>query len=258
MLLMTFLWNYSVTINDTSYSAPLYVMLFLGGIVDNTANVLFMPYMTSFKFKVFTSYMIGEALSELITSLLVLVQSYSTQYDCTKEGKIELVGELAFSTMVYFCICSFICLIGSLSFIGLYVFSKRPGVLMTQQEEDACCFTEKKDRRKLHYLFFLNAVIHFIDLSVSGLLSYSTLPFGSKAYIYATALSCAINPLTSSINFFTKPPSFVVLTLLTLLCVCFGIFIVAVSTRSPEPPMVGTFYGVYVMVSTVMSFTGKL
>lgn len=76
-LFLAIFWDHTVYIGGSLHSLPLLILFGILCLVDTTSSVTFLPFMVGFQPMFITTYYIGEGMSGLIPSILVLAQGAS-------------------------------------------------------------------------------------------------------------------------------------------------------------------------------------
>ena len=254
-ILLILIWNIKVEISNHSRSLPLIILFFLGGLVDCTTSVVFIPYMANFPSMFITSYLIGEGLSELFPSMLALLQGvkedteeYIFENRTITEIETITTGE-TFTPEIYFTLTSIFTILGLLAFFVLNNITPPK----TQNAVDTKDTKEDADQSVSYkfyvYLLFLTGVVNLVDIFLMSVHTYSALAYGNKAYHLSVVLSMIANPVICCISFIITRVRGSVLTLLTSVLILIGSYLLVAALQSPFPVLKGTQAGVILIVS---------
>ncbi|XP_063970449.1 solute carrier family 52, riboflavin transporter, member 3-like [Lytechinus pictus] len=159
--LLIFFWDSCTFWFGEEHSTAFLIISFFMALVDSTSNLTFMPFISSFKSKYLNWYFIGEGLSSVIPSIVVLIQGSGGEDECvanhtftniTKDPvtnvtirqnctiwDVEKVGDFLFPPQYYF---TFIFVLFTLSTISYWILRCVP-LFQDQYEEEE--LTENSD-----------------------------------------------------------------------------------------------------------------
>eukprot|EP00057_Strongylocentrotus_purpuratus_P029637 XP_011684111.1 PREDICTED: solute carrier family 52, riboflavin transporter, member 3-like [Strongylocentrotus purpuratus] len=80
--LLIFFWDYFSFWSGDEHSIAFLILAFFMALVDSTSNLTFMPFISSLKSKYLNWYFIGEGLSSVIPSFVVLIQGTGGEDEC--------------------------------------------------------------------------------------------------------------------------------------------------------------------------------
>ncbi|XP_041460361.1 solute carrier family 52, riboflavin transporter, member 3-like [Lytechinus variegatus] len=151
--LMIFFWDSCTFWFGEEHSTAFLILSFFMALVDSTSNLTFMPFISSLKSKYLNWYFIGEGLSSVIPSIVVLIQGSGGEDECvanytftntTKDPvknvtihqnctiwDVEKVGDFRFPPQYYF---TFIFVLFALSTISYWILRCVP-LFQDQYEE---------------------------------------------------------------------------------------------------------------------------
>lgn len=105
-------------------------------------------------------------------------------------------------------------------------------------------------------------VICWVSFLANGFLpsinTYSSLPYGSKAFHLSAILDNIANPLACLVAFFLPAKSFRVLMGTTILGTAFSVYLLVLAGMSPDPPFVGSTGGSFLMVCTKVPLYSRM
>ena len=88
LLLLAIFWPYTAVVSSQSYSLALFLLFFALSLVSTTSNVLFLPFMATFRPQLMTAYFIGMGVSAFVPSVLSLIQGAS-RYECIPADQVN-------------------------------------------------------------------------------------------------------------------------------------------------------------------------
>lgn len=267
-LLMAFFYQSTINIGGEERSIPLLIFTGMFAIVGCVSSVLFMPYMGRFRGIYLVTYMFGQGLNGLLTSVLSLIQGVGApqcvKNNVTNETSVQY-SEPLFEPRVYFLFVFGLLLMSSLAFILL-------NTLDTCKQEYAVAEGDQKpidnatsngqngyqsiptnafvlSSTNFYYLMIILGVVSFLTYGVfPGLQSYSCMSYGSSAYHLSTTFSSIANPLACLFSLYTaRPVVHRVSVLFTLVAFC-SVYIVITAVESPSPPFHTLAIGNYLIV----------
>lgn len=246
-------------------SVTLFATTFAFAVVGCTSSVLFMPYMGRFKEMYLITYLVGEALSGFLPSILALIQGVGGNTECVPgptnpDELIEFTPDPLFGTSVFY---GFIILLFSISAIAFVLlnnmrFCQDEYVPVTigngnnyqyedgQKKNDSRIEDAPKILSTRNYilLMFMMALVSMFGSSIfPSLQSYSCLPYGNFAYHLTATMSSIANPLACFMAVFLPHKSIRQINLLTLATALISAYGLATALLSPNPPLQGTQIG---------------
>ncbi|CAF1384336.1 unnamed protein product [Adineta ricciae] len=241
----------------------------LGGVltlstVDCTSSLVYFDYMKRFRASYLTAVFLGEGLTGLIPTLLVLAQGLGSEEVCIPivngTGFTAQYTQPRFSVKIFmFCIGGII-LSTSLNFSIQSPDSNQPAEVIDRAESMAMipetklekCSSSSSSSQMSYksYLFqlTLNTIMSaFIYGCLPSLSTYSMLPYGQKAFYYSSILNPLAYPVASLVSIRWVTMS----TLATILWSSIGfglcVFIAIIAWQSPCPWWADTFHGGLIM-----------
>lgn len=284
-LLMAMFFDKTVMVGSEERSVPMLAIVFLLALVGCTSSVLYMPYMGRFKDIYLITYLIGEGLSGFLPSIVALVQGVGGNGECvetanstTEEPSFELYTPAArFGTFEFFLFVSAVFVVSAVAFALLdkHRISKREYAAVVIRNGNHYEY-EEKDRyadvpmstgtnstddqlpakldtvstKQYYYLVVLLTVVCMFGNGVfPSVQSYSCLPYGNVAYHLTVTLSSIANPLACFLAVFFPVKSVKVITMWFLLGALIGVYGLSTAVMSPHPPLLGSWWGEFLVVS---------
>ncbi|XP_030370555.1 solute carrier family 52, riboflavin transporter, member 3-A isoform X2 [Scaptodrosophila lebanonensis] len=276
-LLTAFFYNKTANVAGSEHSLALFILTVFTAINACTSSVLFMPYMGRFKEKYLVTYFIGEGCSGLLPSVVALVQGIGDIQECVLVNVTE-TGEPIyerqkspplFSTGTFFLILFGLMV---LSYIGYILLStlklaKREYAQVTVSEGNKYVYdagqpdgttNAPKDSSvgqlvgvQYWSLLLLMGVISFFSNGMFGSIqSYSSAPYGSRAYHLAATLSVIANPVACFMAMFLHFTSLRIISVLSGLSALLTFYVFTTAVLSPFPPLHGETIGEVLIVMT--------
>lgn len=119
---MAFFYQETTTINGNEHSVAYLVFVFLFATVGTVSSVLFLPFMGRFRECYLVSYMCGQGMNGLFTSILTLIQGIGVP-ECRKDNStgesIKYIPEANFGTRTFFLLVFAFLLTATIAFILL-------------------------------------------------------------------------------------------------------------------------------------------
>lgn len=212
-ILMAFFYQSTINIDGEDRSIPLLIFTGMFAIVGCISSVLFMPYMGRFRGIYLVTYMFGQGLNGLLTSVLSLIQGIGAP-ECVKNNTTSETtvrySEPLFEPKIYFLSVFALMVLSSLAFVLLNTldickneYASHEGVHEKIEQYDdnisngqangyqaipTNAFTLSSSN--FYYLMFVLGVISFLTYGVfPGLQSYSCMSYGSSAYHFCKCLT---------------------------------------------------------------------
>ncbi|XP_078282042.1 solute carrier family 52, riboflavin transporter, member 2 isoform X2 [Rhinoraja longicauda] len=267
-------WDRTVVVGGVQRSVAFLTLTFILAAVCCTSNVTFLPFMFHLPSRFIRSFFVGQGLGALVPSLAALVQGVS-QLECRNvtdtSGSHSLQPHYLqeiFTASAFFWLLAFLMCVSLLSFFALNWRAARSSAPREQGtgEESRHLSAEAEAAPKPPSPFYNPRTIYLlILLAVSNALTngvlpsiqtYSCLPYGSTTFHLAVVLGNLANPLACFITMFALWRSSVGLSILALLGVLFGAYILTLAAFSPCPPLLGKSAGIALVVIAWMVFTG--
>ncbi|SPP80259.1 solute carrier family 52, riboflavin transporter, member 3-B [Drosophila guanche] len=267
-LLTAFFYNRTAQVNGVDHSVALLVLTIFTALNACTSSVLFMPYMGRFKEQYMVTYFIGEGLSGLLPSVTALIQGIGETSQCSLVNVTESGEEIFeqqkvpphFDTKVFFLILFGLMV---LSYIGYTLLNALPlarteyakvtvsdGNKYVYGEADNQSPAEKLTRGQYTYLLLLIGAISLFSNGMFGSIqSYSSAPYGSRAYHLAATLSVIANPVACFMAMFLHFTSLRLITVLSIIAALLTSYVFTTAALSPYPPFYDHSFGAVLVVA---------
>lgn len=209
---MAFFYQKTAEINGEEHSVAYLVFVFLFATVGTVSSVLFLPFMGRFRECYLVSYMCGQGMNGLFTSILTLIQGIGVP-ECIPNNStngpefIKYIPPARFGTQTFFLLVSAFLVVSTIAFIllnNLDVCKKElaAGTVIDGNEY----YYENEDRHDIatgkipenvlnlshfNYVKLLLAMVligFFGNGIFPGLQSYSSLPYGFLIYHLVASL----------------------------------------------------------------------
>ncbi|KAG8195539.1 hypothetical protein JTE90_019527 [Oedothorax gibbosus] len=281
-LMLIFMWTWTVN----GISLAFFILSFGLSIVDCTSSVVFLPFMANFKSCYLTPYLVGEGLSGLVPSLVAIAQgienpecinetltSYSDdlKMNITSFVMVQRVKEPRFSPEWFFVILLGMVLFSWLSFILLdkLPFCQKEKVDPSKKKEQLSLGTElkcisaptyvsvpKKSSRILYfYLLFLQGWASIATFGIfPAIQTYSCLPYGDGPFHLTVTLCGLAYPAACLLAMFCEVRNVWSISWMTLASTLVSTYAMATAVLSPNPPLVDSAIGPYLVVTCWVSF----
>ena len=274
---MAFFYQNTTTINGSEHSVAYLIFVFLFATVGTVSSVLFLPFMGRFRECYLVSYMCGQGMNGLFTSILTLIQGIGVP-ECipsnSTDGKpIKYIPPARFGTQTFFLLVFAFLLLSTVAFIllnSLEVCKKElaAGTVM----EGNKYYYENEDRHDVatgeipdnvlnlstfNYVKLLSAMVligFFGNGIFPGLQSFSSLPYGFLIYHLVATLASIGNAIGSFVAQFVPHTSIRILDFLIVIVIAIGVYIFYAAAKSPFPPFLNTEFGPIFMVMIFFSF----
>ncbi|XP_031620023.1 solute carrier family 52, riboflavin transporter, member 3-B-like [Contarinia nasturtii] len=275
-LFMAFFYDTTIYVGGIYRSIPLLVCTFMFAIVGCLSSVLFMPFMGRFRGIYLVTYMFGQGLNGLLTSVLSLIQGIGTP-KCVTNTITNITAvhytESHFDSKIYFLLIFALLLFSSFAFFLLNTMetckSEYASIETNQKEIETNTVNGKANDYQaiptntfsltsvnFYYLMITLSVISFLTYGFfPGIMAYSCDPYGFSAYHLASTLLSIANPVACLFSLYISRPSVrdvIVLSTLTTVCIVY-IFITAL--QGPTPPFHTLAFGSYLIITVWTSFT---
>lgn len=271
---MAFFYQSTMTINGNEHSVAYLIFVFLFATVGTVSSVLFLPFMGRFRECYLVSYMCGQGMNGLFTSILTLIQGIGVPECITNNGTTtKYIPPARFGTQTFFILVFALLLISTIAFIllnNLDVCKKElaAGTVMEGNEY----YYENEDKHDVatgeipdnvlnlstfNYVKLLLAMVligFFGNGIFPGLQSYSSLPYGFLIYHLVASLASIGNALGSFVAQFVSHTSIRILDFLIVIVIAIGVFIFYAAAKSPFPPFINTTFGPINMVNYLFFF----
>jgi riboflavin transporter 2 len=265
-------------------SVAILTSMFGFALVGCSSSVLFMPYMGRFKEFFLVTYLFGEDVSGLLTSLVVMVQGVGGEPVCVPDNSTEsgfskhfpppnfgIAAFFGFVTALMLCSTAAFCLLDRLKLCHTQysevTIKEGNNYTYKSQMQDDTEETSKTtstlgletagpivSRKDFHYLLALQGVVCLIGNGIlPSIQSYSSLPYGNSAYHLVITLSTIASPVACFLAFFVPHHSIRQIVLLTIFTGILGVYATITALMSPIPPLLGTDFGIFLIVSWTAS-----
>lgn len=269
-ILMVFFCKDTIAVNGQQRSIPLFICTAMFAFVGCLSSVLFMPFIGRFRGIYLVSYLFGQGLNGLLSSVLSLVQGVGT-VNCFKNNvtdKTDEYSEPLFQPSIYFLFifCIFVLSIVAFVLLNEMNFCNHKMELNDQiQNENGYCNNNEYEsiqtnviqlsENTLIYVMVILGFMSFLTYGfLPGLQSYSSLSYGVSAYHLSTTLSSIVNPLACLLSMYVSKPHVRVITLLSSITALLSVYILLTAVQSPKPPLYLSASGFYLIVSILTNF----
>lgn len=268
-ILTAFFYSRTASVFGNDHSVALFVLTIFTALNACTSSVLFMPYMGRFKEQYMVTFFIGEGLSGLLPSVTALIQGIGDSGKCVLVNVTETGEEIyelqkeppLFDTKVFFLILFALMV---LSYVGYTLLNTLPVARREyaevtvakgnnyayNQDESAPNKIQKLSRTQYTCLLLLIGTISMFANGIFGSIqSYSSAPYGQKAYHLSATLSVIANPVACFMAMFLQFTSLrVIYTLATIAGVLIS-YVFTAAVLSPYPPLYDQTIGIVLVVS---------
>ncbi|XP_072110359.1 solute carrier family 52, riboflavin transporter, member 2-like isoform X2 [Mobula birostris] len=267
-------WDRTMEIGGMQRSVAFLTLTFVLASVCCTSNVTFLPFMYHLPSKFIRTFFVGQGFSALMPCLAALVQGVG-QLECRNVSDANSSHALQphyleenFTASSFFWLLAFLMLVSMLSFVILTCRSARNSKAQERGigEESGRLSAEGVPAPQVATPFctphtiYLLLLLAFSNALSNGVLpsiqTYSCLPYGSSTFHLAVVLGNLANPLACFVAMVALWRSRAGISILVLLGLLFGIYILTLAAFSPCPPLLGKPVGVALVVIAWMVFTG--
>lgn len=273
-LFMAFFYNTTINIGGMQRSIPLFIFTYMFAIVGCLSSVLFLPYMGRFRGIYLVTYMFGQGLNGLLTSILSLIQGIGMP-KCVKNTITNITSihytDSYFEPKIYFLLIFVLLLFSLFAFYLLNTLDtcKKEHASINQNQTNIEPNTVKANGNEYQTiptsafsLSFISFYYLMITLSVISFLSYGFFPaimafscesYSFSAYHFSTTLVAIANPLACLISLYVSRPAvrdIIILSMLTTVCI---VYILITAVKSPTPPFHQLAFGSYLIVCCISS-----
>lgn len=226
LLLLSFFWDWNVSIAGKKVSLPIYTLFFFMAFVDCLSTVIYIPYVSNYSSSYISAFYFGQTLSNLIPSSLKLLQGQKTIASTNR-----LDGDLI-STQNYILIICGIVSICLISFIVLHwkYFNEQTNLNL---EPDCNNYTTRIPKTLMGTYAVITIYTAIFNGILPQLLYYATSKYSPKTMDYANNLSSIFGSIMAIIMPYTKLTSATIATYLLALYICLTSYIAAVATVGP-------------------------
>ncbi|KAM8706896.1 hypothetical protein ACLKA7_011058 [Drosophila subpalustris] len=267
-LLTAFFYNKTASAMGSEHSVALFILTIFTALNACTSSVLFMPYMGRFKEQYMVTYFIGEGLSGLLPSVTALVQGIGNTGSCVLVNITETGQEIyeqatqppLFDTKVFFLILFGLMVLSYIGYTLLHALplAKREYAQVTVSKGNKYVYGQDDNQPKVDQLsrgqyITLLLLIGTISLFSNGMFgsiqSYSSAPYGTKAYHLSATLSVIANPVACFLAMFLHFTSLRIIYVLSTLAAILTSYVFTTAILSPYPPLYDQTIGVVLVVT---------
>ncbi|XP_032294816.1 solute carrier family 52, riboflavin transporter, member 3-A isoform X2 [Drosophila virilis] len=267
-LLTAFFYNRTASLAGNEHSVALFILTIFTALNACTSSVLFMPYMGRFKEQYIVTYFIGEGLSGLLPSVTALVQGIGDTGRCvlvneTESGEAiyqKITEPPLFDTRVFFLILFGLMV---LSYIGYTLLNhlslaKSEYAQVTVSKGNKYEYGQDDNQPQLQQLtrgqyIGLLLLIGTISLFSNGMFpsiqSYSSAPYGTRAYHLSATLSVIANPVACFMAMFLYFTSLRIIYVLSTLAALLTSYVFITAILSPYSPLYDHTAGAVLVVA---------
>ncbi|XP_034116967.2 solute carrier family 52, riboflavin transporter, member 3-A [Drosophila albomicans] len=264
-----FFYNKTATIMGNEHSVALFILTIFTAVNACTSSVLFMPYMGRFKEQYMVTYFIGEGLSGLLPSVTALIQGIGNTGSCVLVNVTETGEEIyeqetqppLFDTKVFFLILFGLMVLSYIGYTLLHALplSKKEYAQVTVskgnkyeygQDDNQPTKVEKLSRGQyIGMLLLMGAISLFSNGMFGSIQSYSSAPYGTRAYHLSATLSVIANPVACFLAMFLHFTSLRVIYVLSTLAAILTGYVFTTAVLSPYPPLYDQTIGMVLVVT---------
>ncbi|TDG46339.1 hypothetical protein AWZ03_007228 [Drosophila navojoa] len=267
-LFTAFFYNRTANLAGSDHSVALFILTIFTALNACTSSVLFMPYMGRFKEQYIITYFIGEGLSGLLPSVTALVQGIGDSGSCmlvneteTGEPIYQKVTEPPlFDTKIFFLILFALMV---LSYIGYTLLNHLPlarreyaqvtvgkGNKYEYGQDDNQPQVQKLSScQYVGLLLLIGAISLFSNGIFPSIKSYSSAPYGTRAYHLSETLSAIANPVACFLAMFLYVTSLRIIYVLSALAALLTSYVFTTAVLSPYPPLYDETIGTVLVVT---------
>ncbi|XP_030078781.1 solute carrier family 52, riboflavin transporter, member 3-A [Drosophila hydei] len=267
-LFTAFFYNRTAKLAGNDHSVALFILTIFTALNACTSSVLFMPYMGRFKEQYIITYFIGEGLSGLLPSVTALVQGIGGSGSCVLVNETESGEEIyqkvsdppLFDTKVFFLILFALMV---LSYIGYTLLNhlplaRREYAQVTVSKGNKYEYGQDDNQPQVQKLSScqyggLLLLIGTISLFSNGIFpsikSYSSAPYGTRAYHLSETLSAIANPVACFLAMFLYVTSLRIIYVLSALAALLTSYVFTTAILSPYPPLYDETIGIVLVVT---------
>ncbi|CAD5220730.1 unnamed protein product [Bursaphelenchus okinawaensis] len=264
----------TVEIAGKQRSIVLYTGMFFAGGLAILSDMLFIPYMKNLPEIYFQAYFFGVGLSNLVPSILSVIQDAST-YDCVPAPKsLELVpkfSHLRYSVSTFYTIIFLWCCLGTAAFLLIHFGRKRidklwygSSVHSVSTDENIIVVTKKlrskynedallNDKKDYIVMILLGLVSGQINVFLPSLQSFVVLPYSSKTYFWSLAIGSALSPFSAVVAHIFPILKLKLLTLFTVITTVASAICLIIALHSPYPWLHETKIGSVLIILLTMT-----
>ena len=285
-------WRKTAFVFGQQRSVYFFAFVYVFAFVDCTTSVLYIPYMRHYKNKYMFPFFAGEGLSGLVPSLLslsqglfhyqshkILKEEFESDTDYRNELERIQNESLNFPVSYYIYFLSITIAISWISYILLNldfivkderiqnelgeitpINQANNGSNENVKIEDANSLVMKisYSRRSLYKLIVMQAYISCLTNGVmSSLQTYTAKPYGEVPYRIANNTALIANPVACLIGYYLDRKfkiNYIYISMTIGTCSC--IYLFSLALLSPNPFLVNTSFGSFLMILCWTMFTG--
>ncbi|XP_033754649.1 riboflavin transporter 2-like [Pecten maximus] len=274
-VLLAFFWKETSDVFGEDHSVALFVLDFFLSVVDCTSSVLFLPFMALFHVKYMTALYIGEGLSGLLPSLVALGQgvgkvtcqnvSVTNQTTNISNYHIKPVYQNPSFPVEYFCffLCGMMLVCGlAFTLLNYLPYCKKEHISRKITTGNEMYELKGKDESQMKghsksigpatmalYLSLIAVINSLTNGVLSGIQSYSCIPYGNDAYHLTVTISKIANPVVCFLAFLLPVSSAIAITIFVTMGTGISAYIILMASQSPTPWMYDEPAGPPLMIS---------
>ncbi|CAF3261636.1 unnamed protein product [Rotaria sp. Silwood2] len=275
---LAFSWHKTTYLFGRERSLWLIGSVFLLCMLDSTSSLVFFDYMKRFRIRYLTAVFLGEGLTGVIPTLLLLAQGSGGEAICLQSSNGTTLEptftQPRFSVTVYMLLITSIIIASLIAFLLLRwtnIVSLADAAELTKLNDNTLKTTIdngenspmvpavesfKPSKPVKHIatssfimLLCINTYNSFVLYGIlPSLTTYSLLPYGQKVFYYF----CLLNPLSYSLALLISIKwatlSVCMTTIGTIIGSIFAVFIIIIATQSPCPWWADTLHGALIML----------
>ncbi|CAF2981082.1 unnamed protein product [Rotaria sp. Silwood2] len=275
---LAFSWHKTTYLFGRERSLWLIGSVFLLCMLDSTSSLVFFDYMKRFRIRYLTAVFLGEGLTGVIPTLLLLAQGSGGEAICLQSSNGTTLEptftQPRFSVTVYMLLITSIIIASLIAFLLLRwtnIVSLADAAELTKLNDNTLKTTIdngenspmvpavesfKPSKPVKHIatssfimLLCINTYNSFVLYGIlPSLTTYSLLPYGQKVFYYF----CLLNPLSYSLALLISVKwstlSVCMTTIGTIIGSIFAVFIIIIATQSPCPWWADTLHGALIML----------
>lgn len=279
-------WSQVPMVSGEPRSVPFLLLTFILSLFCCTSNVTFLPFMYRYPPQYIRTFFVGQGLSALFPCVVALGQGVG-KLECIKKSNGTEAHYLKenFPAQIFFWILTVMLVISATSFLALTyrVVTQAPAeeTPKTKQETGkseeethplqnggspvseeqvevekqvpVVAFWTSHNVYMLLLLGISNALTNGVLPSVQ---SFSCLPYGNMTFHLSVVLGNIANPLACFVAMFVILRSNVGLGMMSLGGIIFAAYLMALAALSPCPPLLGSQFGVALVIVSWIVFTG--
>ncbi|KAH8312279.1 hypothetical protein KR044_010079, partial [Drosophila immigrans] len=272
-LLTAFFYNKTASIMGNDHSVALFILTIFTALNACTSSVLFMPYMGRFKEQYMVTYFIGEGLSGLLPSVTALIQGIgSSSSSCddqlqlnNTENAVEFEQHVTqpplFDTKVFFLILFGLMVLSYIGYTLLHALplARREHAQVTvskgnkyeygQDDNQPTKVAQLSRGQYIGMLLLMGVISLFSNGMFGSIQSYSSAPYGTRAYHLSATLSVIANPVACFLAMFLHFTSLRVIYVLSTLAAILTSYVFTTAMLSPYPPLYDQTIGMVLVVT---------